>query len=98
MLDHLALQLFVAAGFRSLALERIHLPAYFFENIEDARQILLGAFELGLRQPLLGLEFSNAGRFFDDGAAILRLIAEDLANAALLDDSVTFRAQSGADK
>ena len=89
---HLGLQLFVALGLGRLALQRIHLPADFFEDVEHARQILLGAFQLGFRQPLPGFELGDAGGLFDHGAAVLRAIAEDLADAALLDDGVAFRA------
>ena len=96
MRDHFALQFFVALGFGGLALQRIHLAADFFQNVEDARQVLLRAFELGFGQPLLGFEFGDAGRFFDHGAAVLRFVAEDLADAALLDDGVAFRTEAGA--
>ena len=70
--DHLGLQFFVALGLGRLALERIYLPADFFQNVEHARQILLRAFQLRFGQPLPGFEFADAGRFFDDGAAVLR--------------------------
>jgi len=70
-----------------LAFQRIDLPADFFENVEYARQILLRACELGLSQAFLRLEPSDAGRFFDDAAAILRFVAKDLRDASLLDDS-----------
>ena len=88
---HLALEFFVAARLGCLALERVHLPAHFFENVEHARQILLGAFQLRFRQPFLGFEFADAGGFFDDGAPILRPVAQNLADASLLDDGVAFR-------
>ena len=96
--DHLALQLFVAPRLGSLALQRIHLPADFFENVEHARKILFRAFQLRLGQPLLGFEFADARRLFDDGAAILRLVAENLPDAALLDDGVALRPQARADE
>ena len=59
MRDHLGLQFFVAARLGGLALERIHLPAHFFQNVEHARKILFGAFQLRFRQPLLGFEFAD---------------------------------------
>jgi hypothetical protein len=93
---HLGFQLAVALGLGGLPLERIHLPGDLFQNVEDARQVLLGAFQLGFRQPLAGLVLGDAGGLFDDGAAVLRLGAEDLADAALLDDGVALRAQAGA--
>ena len=98
MRHHLGLQLFVAPGFGSLALQRIHLPPHLFQNVEHARQILFRAFQLGFRQPLLGFEFADARGFFDDGAPVLRLVAENLPDAPLLDDGVAFRPQAGADE
>src|SRR5262249_48640721 len=38
----------------------------------------------------------DPGSLFDDGAAIVRLAAENLADASLLDNSVGFRSQAGA--
>ena len=96
MRDHFGTQFAVALGLGGLPLQRIDLPADFFENVEHARQILLRAFELGFGQPLLGLEARDARRFFDNGAAVLRAVAENLADAALLDDGVAFRSQAGA--
>ncbi len=90
------LELAVALGFGGLALERIDLARDLFEDVVDARQILLGAFQLGLGQALAGLELGDAGGLFDDRAAVLRLRAENLADAALLDDGVAFRAEAGA--
>ncbi len=98
MRDHLGLQLFVPARLRRLALQRIHLPPDLFQNVEHARQILFRAFQLGFRQPFLGFEFADPRGFFDDRAAVLRLVAEDLPDASLLDDGVAFRAQARADE
>ena len=47
-------------------------------------------------QPLFGLEFRDAGGFFDDGAALHRLGGQNLADAALLDDGVGIRTQADA--
>ena len=79
-----------------MALERIHLPSDFFQNVEHARKILLGAFEFGFGQPLARLVFADARGFFDDGPAVGRLVGKNLADAALLDDGVAFRTQAGA--
>src|ERR1035438_9604607 len=73
-----------------------HLAGDLFQDVEDARQVLLGAFELGFRQTLAGLVLGDAGGLFDDPAAVLRLGAENLADAALLDDGVALGAQAGA--
>src|ERR1700730_16820550 len=96
--DHLALQLFIAPGLGRLALERIHLPTDFLENVEHARQILFRAFQSRLGQALLGFEFPESRRLFDNGAPILRLVAKNLPDAALLDNRVTLRPETGADE
>ncbi len=44
----------------------------------------------------LGLEAGDAGGFFDDGAAVLRLGGEELADALLADDGVGLAAEAGA--
>ena len=46
------LQFAVALGLGGLPLQRIDLAGDFFEDVVDARQVLLGAFELGFRQAL----------------------------------------------
>ena len=48
----LDLELAVALGLGRLPLERIHLAGDFLQNVVDARQILLGAFQLGFGQAL----------------------------------------------
>ena len=93
---HLGFEFAVALGLGGLPLERIHLAGDFFQDVEDARQILLGAFQLGFGQALAVLELGDAGGLFDHGAAVLRLGAEDLADAPLLDDGVAFRAEARA--
>ncbi len=93
---HLVAQAGVAFGLGSLALERVHLPRDFLENVVHAVQIQLGIFQARFRQPLLGFEFRDAGRFFENRAAIGGTAAQDLANASLLDESVGFGAQSCA--
>src|SRR6185369_11106857 len=47
---------------------------------------------------LLRLELRDARRFLDDRAAILRTRADDLADAALLDDRVRLRADAGTEE
>ena len=96
LLHHLGLQLAVALGLRRLPLQGIDLPADFFENVEHAGEVLLRALELGFRQPLLRFELGDAGGFLDHGAPVLRLVAQDLADAALFDDGVAFGTQAGA--
>ena len=48
-----------------------------------------------LRQTLLSLELGDAGGLFDNGAPVVRLAAENLADAALLDDGVRFGTETG---
>ncbi len=86
----------VALRLRSLPLQRIHLPPDLFEDVVYARQVLLGAFELRLRQPLPGFELGDAGRFLNDRAPVLRLRAQNLPDAALFDDRVALRTQAGS--
>ena len=61
-----ALQLGIAPRLGGLPLERIHLAGDFLQDVVDARQVLLGAFQLGFRQALARLELGDAGGFFDD--------------------------------
>jgi hypothetical protein len=81
-----------------LPLQRIYLPPNFLQDVEHAREILFRSLQLGFRQALFGLEFSDSRGFFDDCPPVLRLVAQDLANAALLDDGVALRPQTGPDE
>jgi hypothetical protein len=49
-----------------------------------------------MSKTLSALVLGDAGSLFDDGPAILRLGAEDLADTALLDDGVAFRPEAAA--
>src|ERR1019366_8133691 len=79
-----------------LALERVHLARDFFKDVVDASQVLLGALEAQLGEAFAILEASDAGSFFNDGAAVVRLGAEELADALLADDCVALGAKAGA--
>ncbi len=94
----LLFQFDIAFGFGGLTLERVHLARDLFEDVEDAGEILLGAFQLGFGEALAGLVLGDAGSFFNDGAAVIGLGAEDLADAALFDDGVAFRSKAGTHK
>ena len=96
MRHHLGAQFFIAPRFRSLALQRVHLPADFLQNVEHARKILPRALQLRLRQAFLGLVLADAGRFLDDGAPVRRLVRKNLPDASLLDDRVALRTEAGA--
>src|SRR6185437_6076323 len=86
----------VALGLGSLPLQRTHLPGNLFEDVVHARKILLCRLKAQLCKPLLCLEARNAGGLFNDGAAIERLGAQQLADALLPDDRVGFAAEAGA--
>src|SRR5208282_2358635 len=88
----------IALGLAGLALERIHLPRNFLENVVDAIQIRLGVFEPRFGEPLLRLKFCNPRRFFNNGATVRRTAAQNLADAPLLDERVRLRPQAGAHK
>ena len=79
-----------------LTLEGVHLPGDFLEDVVDAGEVLFGGLETKLGEALLGLEAGDARGFFNDGAAVVRLGAEELADALLADDGVAFRAEAGA--
>src|ERR1019366_3360007 len=93
---HFVAQPGVALGLRGLPLQRVHLARDFVEDVVDAGEILLRVFEAGLRQALARFELGDAGGLFNDGAAVCGLAAEDLTDAALLDDGVGLRAETGA--
>ena len=95
---HFVAQLRIALGLAGLALERVHLPRDFFENVIHAVQIGLGVFQARLGETLLRLEFRDASGFFNDGAAIGRTAAQNLADASLLDQRIRLRPQAGSHK
>ena len=86
----------VTLGLGGLALERVHLAGDFFEDVVDAGEVLAGGFEAEFGEALLGLEASDAGGLFEDGAAVEGLGAEELADALLADDGVGLAAEAGA--
>src|SRR5258708_32940916 len=93
---HLVAQPGIALGLASLALERVHLPRDFFEDVIHAVEISFGVFESRLGKTLLRLEFRNAGGLFNDGAAVSRTAAQNLTDASLLDERVRLRPKTGA--
>ncbi len=88
----------IALSLGGLALERVHLPRNLFEDVVHAGEVLLCRFEAEFREAFFGLEAGDAGGLFDDGAAVVRLGAEKLADALLLDDGVALRPEAGAHK
>ena len=97
-LQHLRLIFVVALRFRRLTLQRVHLAAHFFQDVEDARQILFRALQLRFGQPFARFEFADARGLFNHATAIRGLVAENLPDAALFDDGVTFRTEAGAEE
>ena len=93
---HLVAQSGIALRLAGLALQRIHLPRDFFENVVDAVQVLLGIFQARFGQALLGLEFRDPGGFFNDGAAVGGTAAQNLPDASLLDQRVGLGAEARA--
>ena len=85
-----------ALGLGGLALERVHLARDFFKDVVDAGKVLPGAFEAEFGEAFFGFEASDAGGFFDDGATIMWLGAEKLADALLADDGVALGTEAGA--
>src|SRR4029077_15220613 len=93
---HLVANFRIAARLGGLALQRTKLLFDFHDNVVDAREIDLGGFQLGFGEPFFGLEFRDAGGFFDDGAALHGFGGENQADAALLDDGVGVRPEADA--
>ena len=81
-----------------LPLQRIDLARDLLENVVHPRQVLLGALQLSLRQALASLEFRDPRRLFDHRPPILRLRAEDLPDAPLLDNRVTLGTETGSEE
>ena len=77
-----------------LALERVHLTRDFVEDVVDAGEIEAGGFEAKFGEAFFGLEAGDAGGFLEDGAAVQRFGAEELADALLADDGVGFATEA----
>jgi hypothetical protein len=81
-----------------LAFERVSLAIDFSKDVVHARQILSGCLKPGFCKLSFGFELRDAGRFLDQGATVHGLGAQQLADAALFDDRVTVRTETGAKK
>src|SRR5205809_430217 len=62
---HLIANFGITACFGGLALQRAKLLFDFHHDVVNAGEIDLGGFQFGFREALLGLEFRDAGGFFD---------------------------------
>ena len=80
--------LFVAARFAGLALQRADLPFHFADQIGNAHKILLGVFQFAQRFFFLRLELGDAGGFFENHPAIFRLAGKNLGDVPLRHDAV----------
>src|SRR5215471_16498595 len=93
---HFVTQPGITLSLGGLALERIHLAGDFVKNIVDARQIDSRLLQPSLSQTFLGFELGDPGSFLNDRATIMRLAAQDLADASLFDDGVRLRPQASS--
>ncbi len=76
-------QLLITAGFAGLALERDDLTFDFLDDVGDADEIRLGVLEFAEGLFFLVLVLVDARGFFEDGAAIFGVSAENLVDLAL---------------
>jgi hypothetical protein len=95
---HLLADLRIAARFRGLPLEGCELFFDFHEDIVDPREIDFRGLKFGFGEALLGFELGDSRSFFDYGAAVGGLRAQNLSNAALFDDGVRIGAETDAHK
>ncbi len=96
--DELGAEFAEALGLGGLALEDGDLAGDLVEDVVDAREIAFGGLEAELGEALFGFEAGDAGRFFDDGAAVEGLGAEELTDALLADDGVAVATEAGAEE
>ena len=71
-----------------LPLQRPNLSLHFFDDVLNPYQVRLAELQLSERFFFLRLEFRDSGGFFKNGAPILRAIAQNLVDLALLHDRV----------
>ena len=88
----------VALGPFRLALERIRLARDFLKDVVDPLEIQLGVGELQLGELAAGLEARHAGSLLHECPAVQRAGRQELSDAALLDDGVMVRAETGAEE
>ena len=63
-------------------------------DVVDPRQVLIGAFQPAFRLRFLVSVFDDAGCFFEDFAAAVHLVADDVRDLALADDGIPFHADA----
>jgi len=65
------------------------------DDIIDPDQVLLGLEQFALGFFFPGLEFDDAGRFFENPPPVFRPVTQDIIHPALADDRIAIAAQSG---
>jgi len=72
-------------------------PAFdLFDDVGQPQQVLLDAFQAALSFQLLGLEATDARRFFEDSAAVLGVGLQQAVHLALFDQAVGVHADARA--
>ena len=94
-LAQLAAQLAEFLGLLRRALERLQPLAHLSDDVGKPEQVLLGGLELSFRLLAPRLVLGDSGRLLDERPPVLGLGADDEADAALLDDRVRARADTG---
>lgn len=89
-------ELFVAAGFAGLALERTDLTFDLADEVGGPEEVLFRLIEFTEGFLLLAFEPGDAGGFFEDETAVFGFAAEDLGDVALGHDRVARLAHAGA--
>ena len=87
-----------ALGLGCLELDGAELLFYFLNDVLDAGQVLIDPFQLSQRLDLLGLESTDAGGLFEDGAAVLVRGLQKNIDLALGDDAQVVVAGTGAEE
>ncbi len=85
----------VTTGGVGLALQRRELPAHLAEQVVEPQQVALGGLEPTLGALASLAELQDAGRFFDDGPAVLGPRVEHRVELALPDDDVLLATDAG---
>ena len=70
----------------------------FFNDVSDAQKIRIHFLEFSFRLFFLGFVFTDAGGFFENGAALGGVGFEHRGDFALLDDAVGVAADAGIEK
>ena len=94
----LGLQFLVLHRAAGLTPQRVRLAVQLPDDVADAQQVVAGPLDLALGRHLAAAVEGRAGRLLDEEAQLVRLGADDLADAALLDDRVGLGADAGPEE